>query len=171
MKSKTTRHNSVFLAVQAVIPEKDRNSKPDAEDFVALRVREGDSTRPLFTPSMQTMNELIELGKMFTKWGVQETYAYIKTKVIPELEEMYQAGKSERYSVLIFNSPLLEEERQNEEIMLAINADRGPLTDIASCIRCGEAKVHKKMAQTRSADEGATSIFTCPRCGWGWNEG
>jgi DNA-directed RNA polymerase subunit M/transcription elongation factor TFIIS len=52
-----------------------------------------------------------------------------------------------------------------------MNADHGPLTDIAGCKRCGALKVHKKMAQTRSADEGATAIFTCPKCGFGWNEG
>ena len=166
----TTRNNSIILTITAIIPQDQQDDGYDADKFAALKVREGDKSRDFFTPSMQSMNELLELSKMITLWGAKQTYEYLVNDVIPTLEEMYEAGTPQRFSVLIFNSPLLENERLNEEVLAAMHGN-GQLTDTASCMRCGESKVYKKMAQTRSADEGMTAIFTCPRCGFGWNEG
>jgi DNA-directed RNA polymerase subunit M/transcription elongation factor TFIIS len=171
MSSAKTRNDSVIFAIQSLIPEHLENPDYPASRFVdELQVKENDTYRPLFVPSLQTMNELIEVGMMFEQWGLELTFNYLKNKVIPELEEMYQAGTPEYFSTLIFNSNLVEDERLNEEAMLIMNADLGPLTDMVSCHRCGTLKVRKKMAQTRSADEGVTAIFTCPTCGFTWNQ-
>lgn len=172
MKSAQTRANSIFYALKAIIPEETAKDGYDASAFADLRVKTGDTSRPLFVPSVENMAaELVEVAAMISIWGVEETYNYLVQTVIPRLEELYDAGTPEYSSVLIFNSPLLAVERQHEAIGDSINSRLGPLTNIASCGRCGTRKVHRLMQQTRSADEGITAIFTCPTCGNQWQEG
>lgn len=160
-----TRDNSVIFTLQRIIPK-------DAHRFADLRVKTGETSRPLFQSNMQSMAEIMELGYMVQDgvWGVEKTLKYLQEQVIPRLEEMYIAETPEYHSVLVFESPLLEEQKENEAVMLANNADVGPLSDISSCGRCGATKVNRKVKQTRSADEGATAIFTCPICKNTWNE-
>lgn len=166
-----TRDNSIIFVLQTFIPDDvvlDDKDAPSA--FAELRVERGEKSSPLFEPNVQTMAELIEVSYMVQTWGVEKTYLYLKEQVIPHLEEMHVAGRPEHHSVLIFGSSLAAEQKENEDVMLALNADLGPLTDIASCARCGATKVNRKVKQTRSADEGVTAIFTCPICKNTWNE-
>lgn len=125
----------------------------------------------------QMIAEIHDLGFLVRERGVEATWDYLTKTVIPILREQREivTRQPEKYTVvpyseIIFMSPLLEEEREREEIALALNKDEGPLTDIASCQRCPAKKVHRKVAQTRSADEGMTSIFKCPDCRFGWSE-
>jgi DNA-directed RNA polymerase subunit M/transcription elongation factor TFIIS len=171
MQSAQTRANSVFYALKAIIPPEKATDELNASAFADLKVKTGETSRPLFVPSLETMAELVELSAMITDWGLQESYDYLVTKVIPKLEELHESQTPQYSSVLIFNSPLTAVERQHEIIGASINSSLGPLTNITSCGRCGASKVHRKMAQTRSADEGTTAIFTCPDCGNQWQEG
>lgn len=166
-----TRDNSVFYALQTFIPSDAKIEGQDAlSKFADMRVQTGDTSRLLFEGDMRSMVELVELAYMVEVWGIVKTYTYLKEQVIPKLEEMHIAGTRQYHSVLVFDSSLVAEQKENEEVMLALNDDLGPLTDIASCGRCGATKVHRKMKQTRSADEGITAIFTCPNCQNTWNE-
>lgn len=170
MRSKKTRDNSLISILISLFEGLDGEGLTP-EDFVKLTVKTPTGSVDLFTPTVKSCSELIEVGGMMRKFGVRATYDYITTHVIPKLEEMHEVGETEYHSVLIFDSPLLKEERENEDAMLSLNDDKGPLTDVASCFKCGEPKVHRKMAQTRSADEGMTAIFTCPTCKFTWSEG
>ena len=171
MQSAQTRANSIFYALKTIIPEGIAKEGYDASAFADFVVKTGDTSRPLFMPNLETMSELVELSAMVEIWGVEQTYNYLKNVVIPKLEELHDSKTPQYSSVLIFNSPLLAVERQHEAVGISINSRLGPLTNIANCGRCGATKVHRKMAQTRSADEGATAIFTCPECGNQWQEG
>ena len=136
-------------------------------DFAAIKTIRG----PLFDTTLSTAAEINELAGIVQHLGIKRTYDYLLNTVIPMLNELYESGQTPQYSIITFHSPLLESERQAENAMLVLNEDKGPLTDIVSCPKCGAPKVHRKMAQTRSADEGQTSIYTCPNCGAGWSEG
>ena len=39
---------------------------------------------------------------------------------------------------------------------------------VVSCKKCKSKRVWEKSVQTRSADEGATSFFTCSECKYQW---
>lgn len=172
MSSRRQQENSLLLAIGVVMePYASAELKLTPSDFANLNIDTSNGRRPLFTPSTKSCAEIIELAGMFKSIGVQKTYEYLVNHVIPKLQEMSEVGEVEYFSVLTFDSPLLEHERRNEEAMHTLNDDRGPLTDITPCVRCGAPKVHKKMQQTRSADEGMTAIYTCPVCKYGWTEG
>ena len=151
-----------------------------AQEFAELEVQPGEY---LFKMSddvqgtMQTISEIHDLSFLIRDHGALAAWDYLTKIVIPKLREQREIihHEPDRYTVtpyseIIFLSPLLQEERYREEIALTLNKDEGPLTDIASCGKCSAPKVHRKVAQTRSADEGMTSIFTCPECRFGWSE-
>jgi DNA-directed RNA polymerase subunit M/transcription elongation factor TFIIS len=137
------------------------------QSFIDLKTNAG----PLFTTTVASGAEINELAGLVALQGLVETFKYLTDIVIPKLNEMHEVGQIPQHSIITFESPTLEVERRAEKAMLSLNEDKGPLTDAASCPKCGAPKVHRKVAQTRSADEGMTSIFLCPRCLFGWSEG
>jgi DNA-directed RNA polymerase I subunit RPA12 len=38
-----------------------------------------------------------------------------------------------------------------------------------TCVNCGNDEVRYYTQQLRSADEGSTVFYTCPKCGHKWN--
>jgi len=137
--------NRIIAAFGAILKNLDDNKGFTPEDFANLRTNEG----PLFEPNVQTISEIIELGNMMKVMGVENTYNYLVENVIPKKNEIYEADKTEYFSILIFDSPLLDDQKKVEEAMLRLNDDKGPLTDSVSCKNCGNPKVHRKVKQTR----------------------
>ena len=72
-------------------------------------------------------------------------------------------------SYIIFDNPLLAEQRDREIAVLAVQASEGVITDTRQCAKC-EVDVRMKIVQDRSADEGPSTHFTCPRCACSWKE-
>lgn len=159
MKKKTADHK-LIKAFSVILPKNviDRYS---AQDFVDLQV--GD--KPLFQPTPECLHAIFDLGFLIKQKGVVETYNYLHDEVIPQLEDL-DVEQNEFYSYIVFSSPLLERQKMIENITLSLNDDKGPLTDLVQCPRCDAPKVSHKKMQTRSIDEGATSIFTCVVCKW-----
>ena len=194
-KPVTSNRARITIAFNTIISRANKihgSSEYTAQSFADLG-REGPpslrlkSGRYLFTLSdedsdadiaaAQTIAEIYDLSFLMLEQGVDSAWSYLTEVVIPKLNEQWEVlNQNVRtftvtpYSEVIFLSPLLEEQRHREDIAIALNKDEGALTDVASCLKCAAPKVLRKIAQTRSADEGATSIFKCPRCKFGWNE-
>lgn len=139
--------------------------------------RLGDKTGENNNLGPQMISEIYDLNFLMLAQGVQAAWDYLTQHVIPKMNEQWEVMSQAPslfsitpHSTIIFDSPLLEEQRHREDIALALNKDEGPLTDAASCFKCGAQKVHRNIKQTRSADEGMTSIFKCPNCKFGWTE-
>lgn len=159
--------NKVLKAFAKVIPEKGiKTAKYNAQDFANLMVDD----RHLFSGKPDaienTLADIWFLGFMMSEIGIDETYDYLQNQIIPEIKEAEEIGEKDYYSRIIFHSPLTATQRENEAHTLFLQEDKGPLTDLMSCPRCGASKVRHEKIQTRSADEGATSIFTCVICNW-----
>lgn len=163
---------SAFAAIIASLPVDKRNKT--ASDFVELKLTKDGVPEgvPLFDTSEKSIAEIYDIGEMIHRFenGAQGLYDYLVNVIIPHRNELLETGQTEEYSSIIFMSPFLEQHRKREEAVLALAEDKGPLTDMTSCIFCGEPKVHRRIGQTRSADEGFTSIFNCPRCARSWTE-
>uniref|UniRef100_A0A6C0CHD9 TFIIS-type domain-containing protein n=1 Tax=viral metagenome TaxID=1070528 RepID=A0A6C0CHD9_9ZZZZ len=184
----------IFLGFEAILePFGGDTGGITATNFVDLRLS---NKRPLFEEiiltsekqeslaekrlrenrTAKTIAEMHDLSMMMHRLHTEETngvkavYEYLTTKVIPILNEMIEDKQEEHFSIITFSSPLLHEYAKIEEAVLALNENRGPLTDATSCKRCGALKVHRRIAQTRSADEGFSSIFICPQCSFSWVE-
>ena len=71
---------------------------------------------------------------------------------------------------------VMDDERQQYERSLKLLYDKVEEGSVASmkqdaaitCKKCGSSEITMAMAQTRSADEGATVFFTCMRCNQKW---
>tara|TARA_R110001632_G_scaffold67017_4_gene157637 strand:- start:1237 stop:1761 length:525 start_codon:yes stop_codon:yes gene_type:complete len=153
--------DGIIKAFGQVIP-KNQSSKYKAQDFASLTV--GD--RKLFDTTKQSLSDIFDLGFLMEEKSIDEAYEFLVTDVIPKMKEAQEIGEDDYHSLIIFNSPLLEVQKINERTALYLQDDKGPLTDLISCPRCGASKVRHEKIQTRSADEGATSVFTCVVCNW-----
>ena len=49
------------------------------------------------------------------------------------------------------------------------NMNKGPITE-NKCPKCGNNKAYYREEQIRSADEAATIIYTCTKCGEQWRQ-
>jgi DNA-directed RNA polymerase subunit M/transcription elongation factor TFIIS len=167
----TVVRNKIFDAFKVILNDLSQEKRGDktAQNFVDLKLADGN---PLFGTDEKSISEIHEVAAMMHKLpkGAEQAYYYLSQTVIPIRNELLETNQKETYSTIIFMSPLLEQHRKREEAVLALLEDKGPLTDAASCPKCGEPKVHRRLAQTRSADEGTTSIFTCPRCAFPWTD-
>lgn len=163
--------NSVVKAFQVALsflPD-DKIGGKTAQDFMDLKLENG---APLFTASEESLGEIHDLSNMMHRLegGALAVYTYLQETVIPLRNQLIRMKEKETYSIIIFMAPTLESYRKREEAVSALAEFKGPLTDATSCPSCGEPKVHRDIKQTRSADEGFTSIFECPRCGLTWTE-
>lgn len=140
-----------------------------AQDFLQLTYlnRDGED-EPLFTS--KSYSELWELYFIIREIGLERTYQWLYEELIPQIEDEVQKNDVQIYSLLIFNSPLLDEQREREELALSMQQDRGILSDIKSCRKCGNEKTYLRVVQDRSADEGPSSVYECPKCYACWKE-
>ena len=119
---------------------------------------------------VSTVASIHDIGCLMMAKGVQQAYDYLVDVIIPERIERLELDKGVNPNDIVFKSPILADHREREEAALALNEDVGILTDEQSCGRCNAIKVHKRIAQTRSVDEGATALFDCPKCKFTWSE-
>lgn len=97
---------------------------------------------------------------------------YITKLVIPEKKKYLENNQEEFVSLLIFLSPLLEKQREEEANIIAMQANEGiKQKGIYSCNKCGHDEHFIKIMQTRSGDEGPTTIVKCARCNFCFAEG
>lgn len=94
--------------------------------------------------------------------------SYLTDIVIPMKNEMILKQEPELYSISVFESPLLKLQKDNEEKVIALQDYKGDLSSNSICGRCGSTENYLKIKQTRSVDEGPTSIYTCPKCNNCW---
>ena len=69
--------------------------------------------------------------------GPKVAHDFITNVVVPTKNEMILKNEPELFSTIIFESPLLAVAQQNEENVLALQNDRGELSDSSTCGRCG----------------------------------
>lgn len=141
-----------------------------ANDFVDLEYRAGDGEYdPLFTAS--DLASIWDMSFMMQEIGVDATYDWLVSTAIPKKEELERRDLPEIYPIVVFESPLLNEAKAREAEALALEQDQGTLSDIRGCGRCGSDKTYLRVVQDRKADEGPSSVFTCPKCNACWKEG
>lgn len=166
--------SSLLLALNSAI-----NNQPgqyDPQAFASLRLFQ-DTDHPLPLLSVDRLYEIYELYYVMEKFGVNNTYVWLKDDVIPKMQETYERYQgsskdviSKLPSLIVFDSPLLAEQRDREIAVLAVQAGEGIITDTRQCAKC-DVNVRMKIVQDRSADEGPSTHFTCPKCGCSWKEG
>lgn len=169
--------NRIFKGFEAILAPFEDKDGLSAQDFVDLKLSNRASLfEETETITLTRIGEMHDLSMMMHRInkegrnGPREVYEFLKHTVIPARNEMLGNEEVEYFSTVTFLSPLLREYKKNESAVIALNENKGPLTDAASCKRCGEPKVHRRIAQTRSADEGFSSIFICPKCSFSWVE-
>jgi DNA-directed RNA polymerase subunit M/transcription elongation factor TFIIS len=75
------------------------------------------------------------------------------------------------YLSLVFESPLLVEERKyDEEADSQLLRKDTPVRGIAKCPKCTDQRISTRIVQIRSFDEPANAIKTCYACGHSWIE-
>ena len=117
------------------------------------------------------LQEIYELGSLMLDIGIAATYNWLLKVIAPKKLEMRERGEEELYSIIIFESPQLEEWAKREKEALALQTDTGTLTDTRECNKCGNQQVFVRVVQDRKADEGPSTVFTCPKCNACWKEG
>lgn len=176
----------IFLGFEAILNFHKDKQGITPEHFAGLTLIDG---RKLFGPlpqkqdgesdatrkarevrEIKIIGEMHDVSMMMMRMGPKAVYDYVHDVVIPILNEMIEDRQEQYFSILTFTSPLLAEYAKKEEAVLALNENKGPLTDAAACKRCGALQVHRRIAQTCSADEGFSSIFICPQCSFSWVE-
>ncbi len=138
-----------------------------AQEFEKLKLSNDEY---LFKISAKGCSDIHDLGFLMRSKGVKVAYDYLVNIVIPTLNEMIEVGEYPLYSQVVFLSPLLEDRKLIEDAALALNDDKGVLSDLQECVKCGAPKTYHTRAQTRSADEGMTSLFKCPDCNFAWSD-
>ncbi len=135
---------------------------------------------------IESMNEVLPRTKKELKlldW-FDLTFVFLEEIVIPEKEKFtanvssisrqydkkdprdaFLDREGEEYvSLMIFLSPLLRNERIQEENIIALQKDKGvKQSGIFDCA-CGSNEFYITQKQTRGGDEGPTTIAQCTRC-------
>lgn len=182
MKASGDNRARLLIAFAMIMSRSKESSSKSPQDFADLGVKGKPSLKSgkyLFNldDGGQSISDMHDLGFMMEERGVDATWDYLTQVIIPTLNEQWEVMSKDiklyavkPYSEIVFLSPLLDEQRRREDIAMELNKDEGVLTDAASCPRCGAKEVNRKIAQTRSADEGLSSIYKCPKCKFPWTE-
>lgn len=82
-----------------------------------------------------------------------------------ELFQELKAGVSE------WQSAVYRKRKQKEQLEIRIMTTKMDVVEgLYTCKRCGSGKTYSRQVQTRSADEGMTSIIQCSKCSLVWRE-
>lgn len=146
-------------------PDNDKPNPADVDDFMNLKVL----YQPLF--NIENLHEIYDLYYLIEERGTRFVYDWLVNEIIPKKEELIDGGNVEHYSLMIFESPALDILKQRESAALALQSYRGTLTDTRECGKCGSKQMYLEILQDRKADEGPSSVFTCPKCNASWKEG
>jgi DNA-directed RNA polymerase subunit M/transcription elongation factor TFIIS len=138
--------------------------------FMNMKIREGQEDEAYFF-NAENLHEIYDLYFLIHEQGVVAAAKFLRETLIPAKNEMIERQELELHSIMIFESPILAKEREHEEIAIALQDDRGILSETSACGRCSSTQNHMKIKQTRSVDEGPTTIITCSRCKNCWSEG
>lgn len=158
---------NIRSAIWAVMPSKNPQYNEVVEQLLNLKLS---NDRYLFNG--ENLADLYDLHFLLQEEdGVVLTLKYLQETVIPIMNEMIDLDEPALFSTIIFESPLLAEAKEHEEITLALQDDRGVLSDTSTCGKCGSGQNYMRVAQTRSVDEGPTTIYTCPKCKNCWSQG
>lgn len=140
---------------------------PQAFLDLAFETENGEKRR-VFTAD--NIAELYDLHFMMEKRGVEATFLWLQNDILPQKRQLYEQGKKELFSLVIFQSPLLDPQKEREAKFLSLQKDEGSLTDTRQCPKCDAPKVRQRNVQDRRIDEGSSAVYTCPKCSYGWKE-
>lgn len=109
----------------------------------------------MFGGFIKNKEDLFQLcGKMITKeYSNKELFVEVKNGVKEWDSKIYETQRK-------------IEEREIEIVTSEMTVVKGLYT----CARCKSEKTYSRQVQTRSADEGMTSIIQCANCGKVWRE-
>ena len=130
---------------------KKKLTKKEIEKLLNLQI--GDES--MLTLKNRTF--ILEVSGMISKLGFSEAYTYLKT-----------SQKETNRNTIIKNSPLFEEARKRNFLDITKDSREGRIESPYTCPKCKSKQVDTVTAQTRSADEGATTIHKCRNCGNYW---
>lgn len=109
----------------------------------------------LFAPFVSTTQELYQLcGKLIKK-------EFSFAKLYEELQ-----SRTEHWSSEIYKKEQQQEAREIQVMTVKLSVSEG----LYQCNRCKSKKTYSRQVQTRSADEGMTSIIQCSECNKVWKE-
>lgn len=123
--------------------------------FSVLKQITSEKNATAFSSFVESKKDLYQLcGKMMTK--------EISNK------ELYQEVKK---GVREWDSILFKQQRAKEALEIRILTTKMDVVEgLYACRRCGSQKTYSRQVQTRSADEGMTSIIQCSKCSLVWRE-
>lgn len=126
-----------------------------SEAFGVLKRLTTDKNATAFSSHIHSKRELYNLcGKMLTKEvGNKELFQELKKNTNP------------------WESVLYLPQRTKEKLEIRILTTKMDVVEgLYQCRRCGSQKTYSRQVQTRSADEGMTSIIQCSKCSLVWRE-
>jgi DNA-directed RNA polymerase subunit M/transcription elongation factor TFIIS len=132
----------------------DKNCLP-SETFSVLKNLTTEKNSIAFSQYIKTKRDLFELcGKLYTKEiGNKEVFQELKSGV-------------KNWDSMIYNPQKKQEEMEIRILTTKMDVVEG----LYQCRRCGSQKTYSRQVQTRSADEGMTSIIQCSKCSLVWRE-
>lgn len=135
--------------------EKIEESCPPSIAFSTLRQITSEKNATAFSTFVSNKKDLYQLcGKLMTK--------EISNK------ELYQEVKK---GINEWDSILFKAQRAKEQLEIRILTTKMDVVEgLYACRRCGSQKTYSRQVQTRSADEGMTSIIQCSKCSLVWRE-
>lgn len=128
-------------------------SRDDASRILSRWTTENNAK--MFGGFMKSKEDLFQLcGKMITKeYSNKELFVEIKNGI-------------KEWDTKIYEKQRKTDEREIEIATTEMKVEKGLYT----CGRCKSEKTFSRQVQTRSADEGMTSIIQCANCGKVWRE-
>jgi DNA-directed RNA polymerase subunit M/transcription elongation factor TFIIS len=126
-----------------------------SEAFTVLKQLTTEKNAIAFSSHISSKRELYSIcGKMITK-------------ELPN-KQLYQEVKS---GIDPWNSEIYKRQKTKEQMEIRILTTKMDVVEgLYKCKRCSSQKTYSRQVQTRSADEGMTSIIQCSKCHLVWRE-
>lgn len=121
---------------------------------------------------LDRMDEIYDLYFLYKEKGRDGVINYVD-QLVKLRNNLISTGEKLDYSIVIFDSPLLEDQQLKQKIKDELLIQKRKIIEgDRKCDKCGSNKFYQlPPLQLRRADEGMTTLFSCANCGKGGREG